>query len=92
MGSDAGVVPECHGEERAEAGEEGFDLPVDLRSKPTYHHELLVRTERIKSQMQAVTFHTICDTYPTKLLIPESSKKVQKRYTVIIWLAFWVYI
>ena len=81
MGSDAGVVPECHREERAEAWEEALDLPFELRSKPSYHCELLVGTEISKSQIRAATFHTTSDTYPTfddlKLLIPESTEKVR---------------
>lgn len=56
MHSDAGVVPNCCGEEGGEAEDEALDLPVDLRSKSTNHHELLVGTERIKSQIRAVTF------------------------------------
>lgn len=60
--SDAGIVPVRCDDEGAEAEDEAPDLPVGLCSKPTYHHELLVGTERIKSQMQADAFQQTCDT------------------------------
>lgn len=56
MHRDAVIVSDCLDEEGAEAEDEALDLPVDLYSKHTCHRELLVRSEIIKLQIQAVTF------------------------------------
>lgn len=52
--SDAGIVPDCHGDTGAEA-----------EFHPHKSSSTLVGTERMKSQIQAVAFQQTCDTLPT---------------------------
>ena len=52
ISSDAGVAPDCPGEEGAEPEGKALNLPVYVPTL-TYGHELWVVTERIRSRIQA---------------------------------------